>query len=144
VGGFFIECAFYIFCLLWKPAVETLVIVSILFIVRGVLDSTWKCTTNGKKIANKYTYCIYFTISNFSQVLLNMKTSLHKDTYCNISQNKKRECVRFRDKNEHQQNFEKNELIGNNGKRKTGVLNSLIINITAKANDTTDILQTFR
>jgi len=28
--------------------------------------------------------------------------------------------------------------------RKTEVLNSLIINITAKANDTTDILQTFR
>jgi len=30
------------------------------------------------------------------------------------------------------------------GTRKTEVLNSLIINITAKANDTTDILQTFR
>ena len=28
--------------------------------------------------------------------------------------------------------------------RKTEVLNSLIINITAKANDRTDILQTFR
>jgi len=28
--------------------------------------------------------------------------------------------------------------------RKTEVVNSLIINITAKANDTTDILQTFR
>jgi len=42
-----------------------------------------------------------------------MKTSLHKDTYCSISQNKKRECVRLPDKNEHRQNFEKNELIGN-------------------------------
>jgi len=30
------------------------------------------------------------------------------------------------------------------GTRKTEVLNSLIINITTKANDTTDILQTFR
>jgi len=30
------------------------------------------------------------------------------------------------------------------GTRKAEVLNSLIINITAKANDTTDILQTFR
>jgi len=30
------------------------------------------------------------------------------------------------------------------GTRKTEVLNSLITNITAKANDTTDILQTFR
>jgi len=32
----------------------------------------------------------------------------------------------------------------NFGTRKTEVLNSLIINITAKTNDTTDILQTFR
>jgi len=30
------------------------------------------------------------------------------------------------------------------GTRKAEVLNSLIINTTAKANDTTDILQTFR
>jgi len=30
------------------------------------------------------------------------------------------------------------------GTRKVEVLNSLIINTTAKANDTTDILQTFR
>jgi len=35
-------------------------------------------------------------------------------------------------------------LCRNFGTRKTEVLNSLIINITAKANDTTDILQTFR
>jgi len=32
----------------------------------------------------------------------------------------------------------------NPGTRKAEVLNSLIINTTAKANDTTDILQTFR
>ena len=32
----------------------------------------------------------------------------------------------------------------NIGTRKAEVLNSLIINTTAKANDTTDILQTFR
>jgi len=32
----------------------------------------------------------------------------------------------------------------NFGTRKAEVLNSLIINTTAKANDTTDILQTFR
>ena len=32
----------------------------------------------------------------------------------------------------------------NRGTRKAEVLNSLIINTTAKANDTTDILQTFR
>jgi len=36
------------------------------------------------------------------------------------------------------------ELCIDFGTRKTEVLNSLIINITAKANDTTDILQTFR
>jgi len=34
--------------------------------------------------------------------------------------------------------------LGNFGTRKAEVLNSLIINTTAKANDTTDILQTFR
>jgi len=35
-------------------------------------------------------------------------------------------------------------MIENFGTRKAEVLNSLIINTTAKANDTTDILQTFR
>jgi len=34
--------------------------------------------------------------------------------------------------------------INNIGTRKAEVLNSLIMNITAKANDTNDILQTFR
>ena len=37
-----------------------------------------------------------------------------------------------------------NDFVDKFGTRKAEVLNSLIINTTAKANDTTDILQTFR
>jgi len=40
--------------------------------------------------------------------------------------------------------LKKNKLKLWEGSRKAEVLNSLIINTTAKANDTTDILQTFR
>jgi len=40
--------------------------------------------------------------------------------------------------------YVKFKTLGLHGTQKAEVLNSLIINTTAKANDTTDILQTFR